>query len=73
MSTIDTESEMLRMMNIAQGNDFTKSPISPCMVMRNGKKVSDMLSVAESTDMKNSRGAAMAACQRDMPCPSFSM
>ena len=70
---IDTESEMLRMMNIAQGNDFTKSPISPCMVMRKGKKVSDMLSVAESTDMKNSRGAAMAACQRDMPCPSFSM
>ena len=59
MSTIDTVSEMLRMMNIAQGNDFTKSPISPC--------------VAESTDMKNSRGAAMAACQRDMPCPSFSM
>ena len=66
-------SEMLRMMNMAQGNDFTKSPMSPCMVKRNGKKVSEMLSVAESTDMKNSLGAEMAACQRDMPWPSFSM
>ena len=64
---MDTVSEMLRMMNIAQGNDFTKSPMSPCIVMRKGKNVSEMLSVAESTDMKNSLGAAMAACQRDMP------
>ena len=64
---------MLRIMNIAQGNDLTKSPMSPCMVKRNGKKVSEMLSVTESTDMKNSRGAAMAACQRDIPWPSFSI
>ena len=33
----------------------------------------ELLSVADSTDMKNSLGAAMAACHRDMPCPSFSM
>ena len=55
------------MMNIAHGNDLTKSAISPFIVNRNGKNVKLMDNVADNTDIKNSRGAAIEACHRDMP------
>ena len=62
-----------RMINIAHGKVFTKSAISPFMVKRKGKNVRLIDSVADRTDLKNSRGAAIVAWRRSMPSPIFSI
>ena len=59
-----------RMINIAHGKVFT---ISPFMVKRKGKNVRLIDSVADRTDLKNSRGAAIVAWRRSMPSPIFSI
>jgi len=52
---------------MAHGKDRIKSNCIPCMVKRNGKNVMLMANVADITDMKNSFGAAIVACQRVIP------
>ena len=62
-TNIDTK----RIMKMAQGNHVRNSPTMPVSVMRNGKKVMEMASVAEIIDLKKWRAASIEACQRDTP------
>ena len=65
--------EMPKMINMAQGKAETKSRNGPRIVKRKGKKVTLMESVAESTEWKNSLGAAMVASSRLKPIPNLSI
>ena len=60
-------------MLIAHGNDTRKSWNCPTIVKRNGKKVTDIQSVAVKIDFRKCTVESIDACQRGLPSAIISM
>ena len=67
-----TSKDTASVMVIVHGKACRKSLNIPVIVIRNGKKVMLIASVADRMDLKNSFVLAIDACQRDIPSSSFS-